>query len=118
MAMFPDQYQLTGCLGGPIMIPNWEQNMRLIGREKLNRLRGRGTESEKWARAWVAEVTDAHWRQADDVTEQFPNARHQGQGCFVFPIGHCQLAIQLRVAFAQGIALISDLTTCEVNYGS
>lgn len=85
--------------------------MRLIGREKLNRLRGKG--AEVWARAWVAEVAEAHWRKPDDVTEQFPNAHHQGHDCFLFPIGHCQLAIQLRIAFAQGIALISDLNTTK-----
>lgn len=92
--------------------------MRLIGREKLNNLGGMEAEVEKWVRAWVAEVADAHWRQPNDVTEQFPNAKYQGQGCFVFPIGHCQLTIQLRVAFAHGVALISDLNTSEVTYGS
>lgn len=91
--------------------------MRLIGREKLSRLRGKGAEVETWVRSWVAEVTDAHWRKPDDVTRQFPNARHHGKGCFWFPIGSCQLAIQLQIAFAQDVALISDLTN-EVTYGS
>lgn len=92
--------------------------MRLIGREKLNSLRGQGGAAEKWARSWVAEVAEAHWRQPGDVTEQFPNALHQGHGHFLFPIGHCKQAIKVQVAFAQRIALISDLNTNEVIYGS
>lgn len=83
--------------------------MRLIGREKLNPLRGKGADVEKWTRSWVAEVAGAHWRQPNDVIGQFPNAHHQGHGCFMFPIGRCQLAIKLQIAFAQGIALISEL---------
>lgn len=92
--------------------------MRLIGREKLHQLRGSGAEAEKWLRAWVAEVASAHWRHPSDVTDQFPNARHQGEGCFLFPIGICPHAIRLQVAFAQGIALISDLNTYDVTHGS
>lgn len=92
--------------------------MRVIGREKLGRLRGKGAEVENWTRSWVAEVAEAHWRQPQDVTDQFPNALHQGRGCFLFPIGSCRLAIQLEIAFAQGIALISDLNTNEVTYGT
>ena len=96
------------------MFPNREQkHMRLIGREKLNRLKGKGTEAEKWAKAWVAEVAEAHWRRPDDVTEQFPSAQPHGHNCFLFPISNCQLAIQLRIAFPQGIALISDLNTTK-----
>jgi mRNA interferase HigB len=92
--------------------------MRLVGRDKLNRLNGRGHEVEKWIRSWVAEVSEAHWRQADDVTHQFPNAHDQGQGSFLFPIADQRLAIKLQIAFAQGIALISDLNDSEANYGT
>ena len=83
--------------------------MRLIGREKLCQLKGKGEGVEKWAKSWVAEVLDARWHQPADVIEQFPNADHQAQDHFLFPIGDCQFAIRLQIAFAQGIALISDL---------
>lgn len=92
--------------------------MRLIGRQKLDRLKSSGADTERWARAWVAEVAEAHWRQPADVTEQFPNATHKGAGRFSFPISHCAVEVQLWIAFAQGIALISDLTNKEVTHGS
>jgi mRNA-degrading endonuclease HigB of HigAB toxin-antitoxin module len=87
--------------------------MRLVGREKLDVLKGKDPEAHKWTRSWASEIIDAHWRRPEDVAAQFPNARHQGQGCFHFPIGNCPFVIQLRIAFAQGIALISDLQTTK-----
>lgn len=92
--------------------------MRLIGRERLGQLKGRGAEVESWVRSWAAEVADAHWRRPEDVAEQFPSACHQGRGCFLFPIAQYPAVIQLQIAFAQGVALISDLDTNEVTYGS
>jgi mRNA-degrading endonuclease HigB of HigAB toxin-antitoxin module len=92
--------------------------MRLIGRERLDQLKGRGAEVESWVRNWVAEVADAHWRRPEDVAEQFPSACHRGRGCFLFPIAQYPAVIQLEIAFAQGVALISDLDTNEVTYGS
>ncbi len=92
--------------------------MRLIGREKLLRLRDKGAEAERWVRSWVAEVAEAHWRKPDDVTSQFPNARQRSEGYFVFPVGQCGVAILLHIAFPQGIALISDLDSNDVTYGS
>jgi len=92
--------------------------MRLIGRHKLHRLRHSEVDVEKWVRSWAAEVLDAHWRQPDDVTAQFPSAHHQGGSFFLFPVAHSELAIQLQVAFPQGIALISDLNTNDETYGN
>lgn len=81
--------------------------MRLLGRQRLSRLRG--DEIEKWVRAWVAEVMNAHWKQPSDVRDQFPNARHHGGSLFLFPVGSCNCVICLMIAFPQGVALITDL---------
>ncbi|MGU2418776.1 type II toxin-antitoxin system HigB family toxin [Burkholderia cenocepacia] len=83
--------------------------MRLVGRERLDHLRGTGEMIEKWVRSWTAEVVAAHWKHPSDVEDQFPNARHQGDGHFVFPVSGCDRVICLLIAFAQGIALVTDL---------
>lgn len=83
--------------------------MRLLGRERLDRLRGRSEQVEKWVRSWAAEVLDAHWKQPADVRDQFPNSRDQGEGVFMFPVGNCNWVICLLIAFPQGVALITDL---------
>ncbi|KNH30319.1 hypothetical protein ACS77_00440 [Pseudomonas syringae] len=83
--------------------------MRLIGREKLTPLQGKGDRAEKWLRGWVAEIISAHWKQPADVNEQFPNSSLKGDGVFHFPVESCGVAIQLMIAFPQGVALITDL---------
>lgn len=83
--------------------------MRLLGRERLDRLRGKGETIEKWMRSWAAEVLAAHWKRPLDVKEQFPSACHQGGDHFVFPVSGCDWVICLQIAFPQGIALVTDL---------
>lgn len=93
-----------------IMLSKWEHMiMRLIGREKLDYLRGRGGQTGKWMLSWVAEVRNAHWKSPEDVTDQFPNACYCDDGSFEFPVADCRWIIQSLIAFPQGVVLISEL---------
>lgn len=92
--------------------------MRLLGRERLNCLFGKGEQLESWVRSWVAEVLAAHWKQPSDVQNQFPNIRHQGAGCFMFPVRDCNWVICSLIAFPQGIVLITDLKIEDATYGA
>lgn len=83
--------------------------MRLIGRERLSRLQGSGEQINKWLLSWAAEVAAAQWKYPVDVCAQFPSALHRGEGRFIFPVRNSSVAIDLLVAFPQGIALITDL---------
>jgi mRNA-degrading endonuclease HigB of HigAB toxin-antitoxin module len=83
--------------------------MRLLGRERLERLKGSSDSAEKWLRSWVAEVLAAHWKQAADVHDQFPKAQQEGDSSFIFPVGGCECEICLLVAFPQEVAVITDL---------
>ena len=92
--------------------------MRLIGREKLDHLRSRGGQNEKWILSWVAEVRSAHWKYPADVTDQFPNALHGEGGFFEFPVADCRWVIQLRIAFPQGVVLITKLKANDETHGN
>lgn len=101
------------------MLPNWELNeaMRLVGREKIQCLARTDELAHKWTCAWVAELSTANWKDPKDVSQQFPNARQSESGHFIFPIGNCNKEIFLKIAFQQGIALITGLRE-DRNYGS
>lgn len=92
--------------------------MRLLGRERLCCVKDNGRDAEKWLRSWTAEVMAAHWKHPVDVNHQFPNARHQGQGRFLFRVGSSKLTINLLIAFPQGVALITELKADDENHGS
>ena len=83
--------------------------MRLVGKAKIQRLLRSDESARTWLCSWVAELTDANWKQAADVNHQFPNARQSDSGDFVFPIANCNKEVCLQIAFQQGIAVITGL---------
>jgi mRNA-degrading endonuclease HigB of HigAB toxin-antitoxin module len=85
--------------------------MRLIGRNVLEPLIGHEEAADQWVAHWISEIRGANWKQAVDVTNQFPNAQGSADGHFEFPVGGCQWVIQLLISFQQGIALITALKT-------
>lgn len=87
--------------------------MRLIGCEKLASAKSIGLDLQRWVLSWTAEVKNAHWKQPSDVCDQFPNVLHEGDSLFLFPIRQCGFAVQVLIAFPQGIALIQDLKFSE-----
>ncbi len=93
------------------MFPNWEKQeaMRLLGKDKLQRLVRTDETARTWVCAWVAELATANWKQAADVSHQFPNARQTSSGHFVFPIANCDKEVCIQIAFQQGIAVVIGL---------
>jgi len=83
--------------------------MRLVGKEKLQHLICSDKSAQAWLCAWIAEVADANWKQPEDVSNQFPNARKSDFGRFVFPIANCKKEVCIQIAFHQGIAVITGL---------
>ncbi len=83
--------------------------MRLLGRNRLSHLYSKNEQIENWVRSWTAEVLAAHWKHPVDVQGQFPNAHHQCDGVFMFPVGSCNWAICVHIAYPQGVALITEL---------
>lgn len=105
---------LTSIRNAKILFPNWEErHMRLIGCEKLAWAKSIGIDVDKWVLSWAAEVRSAHWKHPSDVCEQFPNACRKSDSLFLFPVSKCSLAIQVLIAFPQGIALIQDFKSSE-----
>lgn len=46
--------------------------MRLIGKQRLQVLSGTNPETDVWLSAWVAELTNAYWKDAKGVLDAFP----------------------------------------------
>lgn len=93
-----------------IMLPIWEDVIvRLIGREKLRHLKGTSEQNKKWLVSWVSEVMGAHWKLPSDVIQQFPKAKHEGEGRFMFPVADCNWTIHLLITFPQGVALVTNI---------
>jgi len=83
--------------------------MRLVGKERLQRLMSSDEPARIWLCAWVAELANANWKQPTDVSQQFPNAQQSESGDFVFPIANCNKEVCIQIAFQQGVAVITGL---------
>ncbi|AFT73212.1 type II toxin-antitoxin system HigB family toxin [Alteromonas macleodii] len=83
--------------------------MRLVGKNKLQRLLSSNDKSRTWVCAWVTELTDANWKHPTDVSQQFPNVRASESGSFIFPIADSDKEVCIQIAFQQGVAVITGL---------
>lgn len=90
--------------------------MRLIGKERLQRLRGISDEIDTWTTAWVSELTDANWSSSEDLNRCFPRADIIDENIFIFPIKESQYNIKMIIKFKYGTALISEILTNEKPY--
>jgi len=102
---------------GENILPNWEHLVRVIGRERLALLCGDGGDTARWVSSWLAELRDAHWKRPADVIVQFPKARPQRDGSFLFPVPRQERGIQVLVAFSHGLALVLAVTVLKATNG-
>lgn len=83
--------------------------MRLLGREKLPALQMEGEQVRKWISSWVSEITRASWKVPFDLIDQFPTVQVKDDGLYVFSVCESGIFLELRVAFAQGVAVITAI---------
>lgn len=83
--------------------------MRLLGREKLPPLQGESEQIRTWLSVWVSEVSHARWKVPAEVLEQYPNAFAISEDTFLFSVCESNLLLELKIAFAQRIAIITAI---------
>lgn len=90
-------------------IGNMATIMRLLGREKLPPLQQESEQTRKWLSVWVSEVSHARWKVPSELLEQYPSAFATAEDTFLFSVCESGTLLELRVAFAQGIAIITAI---------
>ncbi|WDH51186.1 type II toxin-antitoxin system HigB family toxin [Pseudomonas chlororaphis] len=83
--------------------------MRLLGREKLPPLQNESEQTRKWICVWVSEIGHAKWKLPAELLEQYPNALPTAEDTFLFSVCGSNTFLELKVAFAQGIAVITAI---------
>lgn len=82
--------------------------MRIVGRERIGNLGRANDDRDRWLRSWFAEIASANWKCREDVIAQFPRVVHAGSG-FRFPMSDEPIAINVAIAFHQGVVLITGV---------
>jgi mRNA-degrading endonuclease HigB of HigAB toxin-antitoxin module len=84
--------------------------MRLIGKHWLQALCGTNPETDIWLSAWVAELTNAYWKDAKGVLDAFPRAEQIDKFCYVFFVrGIKSHGIKVTFEFGRSIAVINQV---------
>ena len=90
------------------IIPNREQNMKLLGRTLLEPIRNLDADTDRWLRGWTSELMNATWRSPQEVTEQYPTAVEEA-GHFLFRVATLKMRIRVAFCFPHGIVIIGGL---------
>jgi len=83
--------------------------MKLHGRNRLRELFGLDNQTDKWLRAWISEVTNANWKQAEDVLRQFPQAECIADNVIQFRVEPQTAWIEVALSFSLAVAIVCDL---------
>lgn len=91
--------------------------MHLLGRDKLGPLKGLNAALDTWVVSWVSELAHASWNNPADLLTQFPKAQQIAAGTFRFSVVPSDYMLEVRVAFAQRVVLVTALVTIEDSNG-
>lgn len=84
--------------------------MKLLGLPKLALVKGESDLIDKWVSSWVSEMTHANWKTPANLIDHFPAVTVTEEESYLFSVLETGIVIELRIAFAQGIAIITELT--------
>jgi mRNA-degrading endonuclease HigB of HigAB toxin-antitoxin module len=92
--------------------------LRLLGKPLLLRLIQNTPRAHAWVSSWTSEVSDATWKQATDVRQQFPRVLQPSPNEFAFPVAELPFSVVLNIEFVRGIAVITRLLNRNDPHGS
>lgn len=68
-----------------------------------------GEETRKWICVWISEIGHASWKLPADLVAQYPTALVSAENTFLFCVCGSRTFLELKVAFSQGIAVITAI---------
>lgn len=84
--------------------------MRLLGKSRLNALDDTDKDTRVWISAWVAELSNANWKDEESMLDAFPRAMRSEGFFYTFPVcGKNSLLIKTAVYFNRSTAVITEV---------
>jgi len=90
----------------PILGTNY---MRLLGRDKLEKLASVEPSYKRWLDAWSSELTRANWMSSEEVSLQFPKVATVNGQVFNFKIEGSDIYIETFIYFNKLVVLITSV---------
>lgn len=80
--------------------------MKLLGRNRLDRVKSVSATSKIWVTAWSTEVSTSIWKSIQDIKEQFPTVSSPANGVFIFQVDGCNAFIETSIDFNELLVLV------------
>lgn len=80
--------------------------MKLLGRNRLDKVKNFSNSSKIWVNAWSSEVDTCHWKSLEDIREQFPTVSNPTNGVFIFKVDECDAYIETSIDFNELLVLV------------
>ena len=80
--------------------------MKLLGRNRLDKVKNFSTSSKIWINALSTEVDTCHWKTLQDIRAQFPTVSNPEGGMFIFKVDGCDAFIETFINFNELIVLV------------
>ncbi|MBA0218815.1 type II toxin-antitoxin system HigB family toxin [Pectobacterium brasiliense] len=81
--------------------------MKLLGRNRLDKVKSVSASSKIWVNAWSTEVNTSIWKSIQDIKEQFPTVSSPANGMFIFKVDECNAFIETSIDFNELIVLVT-----------
>jgi len=97
------------------MFPNRDYFiMKLIGKDKLNNIKGVSREIDMWVIAWLTELSSKMWFSYVELQFDYPRMKIvDDEGAYIFPVASSSYNVKVYFCFNKGLALISEIITSE-----
>ena len=83
--------------------------MKIIGREKLDAIKDKREDIDRWISIWLTELRQNKWFSQADLKKDYPRAKTTAT-TFNFPVPESGYIIKVSFHFDQSIALISAVS--------
>ncbi|MCU6376616.1 type II toxin-antitoxin system HigB family toxin [Morganella morganii] len=84
--------------------------MRLLGKSRLSALDCSDKDIYVWISAWIAELSNANWKDEKSMLDAFPRAMLSEGAFYAFPVcGKDSLLIKIAVYFNRNTAVITEV---------
>ena len=83
--------------------------MKIIGREKLDAIKGKSEDIDRWISIWLTELRQNKWFNQTELKQHYPRAKTTA-ATFSFLVPESRYIIKVNFHFDQSIALISAVS--------
>ncbi|EMX6282673.1 MULTISPECIES: type II toxin-antitoxin system HigB family toxin [Morganellaceae] len=83
--------------------------MRLLGRDKLEKLVDIEPSCKRWSDLWSTEIAKSYWKSKEEVEKQFPTVINLKDKVYLFQVSNTNFKVETIIDFSKLVVLITSI---------